>query len=173
MLNEWGLRVHICCCSALLLLTWLEPQVWCHLPPRRPLPQQQMPVHTATKVLPKPQRGHPASQQEALPSHSAGRTWGESSNLHVTPAVARCFVITVLALHGVYQNAFHVETPEPRSGRLTAKPSGKFWMPIPMAKFLREHKKKATVSLGPLLLTLNISNRQKNMLKETDNEHLN
>lgn len=42
-----------------------------------------------------------------------------------------------------HQNAFHVETPEPRSGKLTAKPSGKFWIPIPMAKFLRIEKENS------------------------------
>lgn len=35
-----------------------------------------------------------------------------------------------------YQNAFQVENPAPRKGRLTARPSGKFWMPIPIARFL-------------------------------------
>lgn len=37
-----------------------------------------------------------------------------------------------------YQKAFHVENPAPRRGRLTARPSGKFWIPIPMAKFLKK-----------------------------------
>lgn len=41
-----------------------------------------------------------------------------------------------------YQNAFHVENPAPRKGRLTARPSGKFWIPIPIAKFLSHKKKK-------------------------------
>lgn len=31
--------------------------------------------------------------------------------------------------------------PEPHSGRLTAKPSGKFWIPMPMAKFLETSTK--------------------------------
>ena len=39
------------------------------------------------------------------------------------------FVIT-------YQKDRQTETPDALNGRLTAKPSGKFWMPIPIAKFL-------------------------------------
>lgn len=74
------------------LLTWFEPQVWCHLPPRRPLPRQQMPTHTATKVLPKPRRRHLATQQEAQPSRLAGRTWGENSNLQFTSSAFLCQV---------------------------------------------------------------------------------
>lgn len=35
-----------------------------------------------------------------------------------------------------YQKLRQTETPEPLKGRLTAKPSGKFCIPIPMAKFL-------------------------------------
>lgn len=31
--------------------------------------------------------------------------------------------------------------PEPHSGRLTAKPSGKFWIPMPIAKFLETSTK--------------------------------
>lgn len=41
-----------------------------------------------------------------------------------------------------HQKAFHVENPAPRRGRLTARPSGKFWIPIPMAKFLKKSTNK-------------------------------
>ena len=44
-------------------------------------------------------------------------------------------------LVGAYQKAPHVDIPAPRRGKLTANPSGKFWMPIPMARFLRDEKK--------------------------------
>lgn len=37
-----------------------------------------------------------------------------------------------------YQKALQVENPAPRKGRLTARPSGKFWIPIPRAKFLKD-----------------------------------
>jgi len=37
-----------------------------------------------------------------------------------------------------YQKLFNVDIPAPRKGRLTAKPSGKFCIPIPMAKFLKK-----------------------------------
>lgn len=36
----------------------------------------------------------------------------------------------------IYQKERHTETPDALNGRLTAKPSGKFWIPIPIAKFL-------------------------------------
>ncbi len=38
-----------------------------------------------------------------------------------------------------HQKLFQFEKPAAFSGRLTAKPSGKFCIPIPMAKFLK-HK---------------------------------
>lgn len=37
-----------------------------------------------------------------------------------------------------HQKDRHVDTPQPRNGRLTARPSGKFWMPMPIARFLKE-----------------------------------
>lgn len=47
-----------------------------------------------------------------------------------------------LSLSGWYthQKAFQVEKPAPRRGRLTARPSGKFWIPIPMARFLQKQE---------------------------------
>lgn len=65
---------------------------------------------------------------------------GRTATLTVTWLSPRCFVQTQTQVFP-YQKAVHVETPDPRSGRLTAKPSGKFWMPIPMAKFLMRQKK--------------------------------
>lgn len=44
------------------------------------------------------------------------------------------------ALRRTYQKALQVEKPAPRKGRLTARPSGKFWIPIPMAKFLKDQE---------------------------------
>lgn len=37
-----------------------------------------------------------------------------------------------------YQKLFHFEHPAACKGKLTANPSGKFCMPIPMAKFLKQ-----------------------------------
>ena len=42
------------------------------------------------------------------------------------------------------QNDLQTENPEPRKGRLTARPSGKFCMPMPIARFLI--KKKETIN---------------------------
>lgn len=39
--------------------------------------------------------------------------------------------------HFTYQKLFIAEKPAALSGRLTAKPSGKFCIPIPTAKFLK------------------------------------
>ena len=39
-----------------------------------------------------------------------------------------------------HQKLFHTEKPDPLSGKLTARPSGKFWIPIPMARFLKWRK---------------------------------
>lgn len=54
------------------------------------------------------------------------------------------------AARSTYQKARQVEKPAPRKGRLTARPSGKFWIPIPMARFLKKKKKtkKAREALG-------------------------
>lgn len=136
-------------CSSLLLLllcfTWLELLGWCHPPPRRPWPRQQTPKRTATRVLPKRWRERPTSQRRAQPCHSADRTWGGNKkqglvwNLNIRNNLLSHLVTTH---YWSYQKLFQVETPEPRRGRLTAKPSGKFWMPMPMAKFLKETEKK-------------------------------
>lgn len=65
-------------------------------------------------------------------------------------AAAHCSKIDTVSrnLWFPYQKAVHVETPDPRRGRLTASPSGKFWIPIPMAKFLMEHKQSVNIKLA-------------------------
>ena len=37
-----------------------------------------------------------------------------------------------------YMKDFHIDMPDPLNGRLTARPSGKFCIPIPKARFLKE-----------------------------------
>lgn len=72
------------------LLTWLEPLVWCHPPPRTPLPQQQTPTRMATEVLPRPQRRRPTTQLWALPSRLAGRTWRKCIT-EITECLYSCY----------------------------------------------------------------------------------
>lgn len=42
--------------------------------------------------------------------------------------------------YSTYQRLRRVENPAAWRGKLTAKPSGKFWIPIPIAKFLQKEK---------------------------------
>lgn len=46
-----------------------------------------------------------------------------------------------------YQMLFALENPAAFSGRLTARPSGKFCMPIPMAKFLKKQILQASITV--------------------------
>lgn len=39
-----------------------------------------------------------------------------------------------------YQKLRHMENPAARNGRLTARPSGKFWIPMPIARFLEKQE---------------------------------
>lgn len=48
---------------------------------------------------------------------------------------------TITWVNKSYQKHFNVDIPDPFSGKLTAKPSGKFCIPIPIAKFLKNQKK--------------------------------
>jgi len=45
-----------------------------------------------------------------------------------------------------YQKLRQTDIPEPRSGKLTAKPSGKFCIPIPIARFLQKWHRFYTVT---------------------------
>ena len=45
-------------------------------------------------------------------------------------------MINARPLQATYQKLFHRDMPDPRRGKLTANPSGKFWIPIPIARFL-------------------------------------
>lgn len=71
--------------------------------------------------------------REVVLEEGSRHTTALSSTLAATPARHG-------TLGGTYQKALQVEKPAPRKGRLTARPSGKFWIPIPMAKFLKDQE---------------------------------
>ena len=45
--------------------------------------------------------------------------------------------VYVLRTVSTYQKHLNVDIPDPFKGKLTARPSGKFCIPIPIAKFLK------------------------------------
>jgi len=44
-----------------------------------------------------------------------------------------------------YQKLRQTDIPDPRSGKLTARPSGKFCIPIPIARFLHQNNVNYTI----------------------------
>ena len=49
-----------------------------------------------------------------------------------------------------YQKLLQTDIPDPRSGKLTARPSGKFCIPIPIARFLQQSNIDLSVALSSL-----------------------
>ena len=86
--------------------------------------------HTHTRIHSPPWQQHQTLLPMVQPYHSADHTWGNQRGLWY-----RYLVVIINSLYK-YQKLVQVPVPAALSGRLTAKPSGKFWIPIPSAKLL-------------------------------------
>lgn len=96
----------------------------------RSLPALGVEDSTRLSVLPEAPNSLPGWKEVVLQGRSPEEhCWASDTTL-----------ASAASIWSTYQKALQVEKPAPRRGRLTARPSGKFWIPIPMAKFLKDRE---------------------------------